>query len=524
MSNSPCTYIQRLGGTELIKDYLSESSVLKPFITDFPSYEAINEGVLGRDFGSDRRLRLHHAIEQQYARTGQSAPQSWEKVKDANTFTITTGHQLNLFGGPKYFIYKIVSVIKTAKRLNEMQDKHVFLPIFWMASEDHDFEEINQVSVFGEEIKASQSYTGPVGRLKPHIFEEAFSALKEVLGTSKEAHELISAFDQAFKQGNWADFTRSWVQELFGDEIVIVDGDDATLKELFLPIIEREFKEQVVDTFVSRTSEELESLGYHRQVNHRSINLFYIEDGIRERIDVVNNSYKIHNQDIDLSDEDVASRPERISPNALMRPVYQELILPNAAYIGGPGELAYWFQLKPLFQELGVSFPILVLRDSFLFVREKDLKLLDELGMSLEDLQQREDDLQKAYISKNGLKQVDFKDEQAQLQAIAAQLMNKAGDLHRDYRSMIEAEKTRMEKFIAKLELRAMRDAKFREEVNIKKLLKLRSTYFPGGGLVERSSSFMEEYLLLGKTPYFKSLMDSSDVMDSRIKVITVNK
>lgn len=519
-----CEYIDRAGGTKLIKDYLSGSPNLKEFVKDFPSVDSILDVARNHSYSDENRQLLYDAICRQYEKCGLEVPDFWKEITSANSFTITTGHQLNLFGGPKYFIYKIISVIKLARELNEKQKDLNFLPVFWMATEDHDFEEINKVKVFNEIIGAKEDQTGPVGRVEVSHFSEAFEELKKALGTSKEAGELISMFNEAFKQKTWADFTRFWVDQLFGGEIVIVDGDDQELKKLFVPVAQREMNEQITDKMVTITNDKLESEGYHIQVGHRSVNLFYIEDGVRERIGHYNGEFKVHNLPKSIEPNDIINHPGSISPNALLRPVYQETILPNVAYVGGAGELAYWFQLKILFGGLNTTFPILVLRDSFVFVSQKDKEQLKNLGMFLEDLQLPEDELKKLYISRNGLKNIDFEPERSGLNEIYDQMESKISEMHRDYQQMIEAEKARMRKFIDKMELRALRDAKFKEETNLRKLIQLRNKYFPGGGLVERTSSFMEEYLELGKATYLDQLMAASNTLDSRIKVLTVNK
>lgn len=524
MSNPACAYITRSGGTKLIKDYLSGSSELKEFIVDFPSIESLLGKAKNHSFSVEDRQDLFDAINNQYERTGIAAPDFWKEIKQQNSFTVTTGHQLNLFGGPKYFIYKIISVLKLARDLNEKQSEFNFIPVFWLASEDHDFKEINRVQVFDQVIQAEDNQSGPVGRVEASHFKNALKELQETLGTSTEAVRITEMFSKAFEQRSWAEFTRIWVDHFFEGKVIIVDGDDAVLKKKFLPLAIREMKEHITDREVSLTNKKLESLGYHTQVGHRKINLFYLEDGIRERIVDVNSKYKINNTSREISIADLEKNPQQISPNALLRPVYQETILPNVAYVGGAGELAYWFQLKGVFDSFNTSFPILVLRDSFLFIRQKDKESLGKTGLEVKDLQLHPDELKRLYISANDLKEVDFKKEKAVLEDIFKSMDDKIANMHRDYHQMIEAEKARMRKFIDKMELRAFRDAKFREENNIRKLLKIRETYFPGGGVAERTTSFMEDFLLLGKENYMASLMSASNALDSRIKIMTVNK
>lgn len=520
MTYSDCDYIPFVGGSKLMRDYINQSEDVKDFIRDFPSKELMVEIARNHSFTSRQRKVLFDAISAQYKIANIASPSILNSVLDNNCFTITTGHQLNIFGGPKYFIYKIVSAFKLANEMNAYQSEFNYLPVFWMASEDHDFDEINRVKLYGETLQAKQTFNGPVGRLESAKFKEVFDELKKILGTSENALDLITMFDEAFSQLSWANFTRYWVNQLFDGKVIILDGDDAQLKKEFSSIVKRELEEGITDVEVSIANQKLASKGYHTQVAHREINLFYIDNNVRERIVRSEDGFRVINQKVRFELGEVDQIVTSISPNALLRPVYQETILPNVAYLGGAGELAYWLQLKGVFEKFETSFPALIVRDSFLFVKESDEKQLRDLGLELSDLSQDDDQIIREYINRNDLVKVDFKEELANLNLAMDDILSKVKGLNRDYQSMVEAKRQQMKNFVDKLELRAYRDAKFREEVNLKKITQLKKSYFPGGGLIERSTSFMEEYIEMGKLDYFDNLMKYSDPLDARIKVI----
>lgn len=516
--------VPKIGATKLLSDYLSGDATLESFITAFPSPENIVEQAREKSADNVDRKALVRSIRTQYDRSGILVPQFLDELLNDHSFTITTGHQLNLFGGTKYYIYKIVSVLKLCKELNELESGFKFLPVFWMATEDHDFAEINVTTVNGRRFSAEYNFNGPVGRLDPQVFRTCLEDLRATIGSTTEGDLLCEIFQRAFEtQSTWADFTRYWVNEFFDGQVIIVDGDDAELKRKMTSVFEKELTEQITERNVESVNQQLEALGYHQQVVHRPINLFEIDDISRERIYKSQSEFGVVNKQGTRTLNELMDHPEKISPNALLRPVFQEVVLPNVAYIGGGAEVAYWMQLKQLFDELNIPFPIILLRDVVLFAEQKDLDELEKLSIRIEELAHDKDALTKIYLERNQSIQLAFNSESGELVNIFKTIQHKSSELHRDYSQMIEAEKARLMKFFKKLDLRVMRDAKFREQVNLNKLFKIREKYFPNGVLIERKTSFIEELILLGKENYLSALMEYSDPLDGSIKVMVVS-
>ncbi len=378
----------------LMIDYLAEKEILKPFFSRFPRIENFEEQFCEKKefFSKKKREVLVASLTKQYEgfEVSKLTQQNIDLLLNDNTFTITTGHQLNLFTGPLYFLYKIVSTVNLSEDLNKKYSKQHFVPIYWMASEDHDFSEINYFNLFGNKMGWSHESGGAVGELDTCGLNKLLESLKPKFGTSENAKKLIDLFSRSYlNHDNLSDATRYIANELFAEYgLVILDGNDRELKEEFAPFAQNELFDNKSFSIINETTNRLEAIDYKKQVHPREINLFYIIEGIRERIIedqglfIINNTALVFSRDEILVE--LKNHPERFSPNALLRPLYQEVVLPNLCYIGGGGELAYWFQLKDYFKSMEVTFPILLLRNSLLLVPQKiSKKNVLELGTSI---------------------------------------------------------------------------------------------------------------------------------------------
>lgn len=150
---------------KLFLDYITKNETLATFYNQFPDIEGFRKAIQSRNFTQEKRQTLVSALEKQYSNLD-SKP-DFSILLDDNTFTVTTGHQLNIFTGPLYVIYKIVTIINLAKRLKTEFPDYNFVPVYWMASEDHDFEEISVFNLFGKNYKWETTQKGAVGRMNP---------------------------------------------------------------------------------------------------------------------------------------------------------------------------------------------------------------------------------------------------------------------------------------------------------------------------------------------------------------------
>lgn len=336
-------------------------------------------------FSIEKRDTLVQALKQQYKGFEISIPvkENIEALREGNSMTIVTGHQLCLAGGPLFLFYKISSVIACACELNRKQNGVRYIPVFWMASEDHDLKEISEFYFKGERIHLGVEAHGMAGEFPTVFFREWLNELK---GQSNEFMDLLKSAYSKYERN--ADAIRYWVNAVFGEDgLICIDANSAELKELARPLFEKELQTLFIHEAVERNNEKLKLKGFEPAINPRSCNLFLIQDGIRERLERVGNEFRTVTSHQYYSIEQLKSNLTIISPNVLCRPMYQECILPNAAYIGGPGELAYWIQLEDAFLQAGIDFPKLLHRNSATLIKKRDFEFMQKHQLDWKELQ-----------------------------------------------------------------------------------------------------------------------------------------
>ncbi|TVZ55354.1 bacillithiol biosynthesis cysteine-adding enzyme BshC [Lutibacter sp. Hel_I_33_5] len=490
-------------------DYLDQKEIIQPFYNNFPDLEGFKKQIEEKRHSElvseSHRKVLGDALKNQYlsVKTSEETQQNIESLQKENTFTITTGHQLNLFTGPLYFLYKIISTINLAEELTDKFPKQNFVPIYWMATEDHDFDEINYFNFNHKKVQWNRKDGGGVGRFSTEGLQEVFDEFSKHLGNSKNAIYLKGLFSEGYlKHNNLADATKYIANELFGKYgLIIIDADDVSLKKLFIPFVEKELSEQVSFKEVSATNTEFEK-HYKVQVNPREINLFYLTNEIRERIVFDDNLYKVKNTAIVWSKSELLNHlnevPERFSPNVIMRPLYQEVILPNLCYIGGGGEIAYWLQLKAYFEKVNVPFPILLLRNSVQVITEKQFKKLEKLNISLEEIFIKQQDLLKKKVTENSEVSVDFSKQKEFLKNQFSALKEIAKQTDVSFVGAVNAQERKQVKGLENLEKRLLKAEKRKQKELVSNITELQNQLFPNQSLEERQSNFSEYYLEFG--------------------------
>ena len=287
-----------------------------------------------------------------------------------------------------YFIYKIASTIKIAQQLKAQFPENHFVPVYWMASEDHDFEEVNHIYLWGKMLQWQTESKTAVGYLDPKNLENVIAELEILLGTSQNSAEILALFKQAYLQHNTlSQATRFLVHALFKDfGLVILDADDADLKRNFIPVFERDIFDNSNFQNINQTVQQLEK-EYKIPVKPREINVFWLDANIRTRIIQNGESFEAKDAGKSWNKEELLKElhenPQHFSPNVVLRPMYQETILPNLAYIGGTNEIAYWLELKNAFEENKIFYPMLVVRDSALWIGKGSVKTLTSFAFCL---------------------------------------------------------------------------------------------------------------------------------------------
>ena len=432
-----------------------------------------------------------------------------------------------MFTGHLYFIYKIISVINTTKILAEKYPEYQFVPVYWMATEDHDFDEINHFHLQNKTICWNSSQTGMTGNFNTETLDEVFNIFEKTIGLGEKANYLKCLFRNSYlKNTNLALATRFLVNSLFQEYgVVVIDGNDPSLKMQFAPFIERELMQNVSFQEVTKTIRDIQVIdnSYPIQVNPREINLFYLTDNGRNRIVKNDGVFKVLQTDISFSEEEilkeVKSHPERFSPNVIMRPVYQEVILPNLAYIGGGGEIAYWLELKGLFDFERIPFPILMLRNSVLLITENQYNKIEKLKVSIEDLFLKPSDLKNKKTKEFSEFPIDFTPQRNFLINQFSDLYKIAEQTDPSFKNAVKAQEVKQLKGLEMLEKRLLKaqNRKFSdvlERINI-----LQSELFPNGTLQERFSNFSDFFLEQGKD-FIPNLIEELNPFDNRFLVI----
>jgi bacillithiol biosynthesis cysteine-adding enzyme BshC len=486
-----------------MNDYLDQKTNLQPLYNRFPTLENFEKQILEKqaNFDDTSRKTLVTVLQKQYLNIETSAltNQNIQALSNTNTFTVTTGHQLNLFSGPLYFLYKIISTINLTTELKAKYPTYQFVPIYWMATEDHDFEEINYFNFKGKKFHWNRESTGPVGRLSTEGLDEFLEIFALEMGSSLNANALKKLFEDAYiNHDNLADATRHLANALFGiNGLVILDGDSQDLKRNFIPFIKEELLNQSSHSLVLETAEKLKD--YTIQVNPREINLFYIEDNLRERIVFENNTYKVNHTKIEFSQTEILAllqnHPEKFSPNVIMRPLYQEVILPNLCYIGGGGEIAYWLELKAFFASAKVTFPMLLLRNSVLLATEKQAKKADKLDLIWANLFSKQVDLINSKTKQLSEFPIDLTNLKEQLQKQFETLNKIVLQTDASFSGAVKAQEVKQNKGLENLEKRLLKAQKRKLSDILERITDLQNELFPNHSLQERQANFSEFYL-----------------------------
>jgi len=532
MSKSTISYQKTGYFSKLMCDYLNKETALDDFYGNFPEIENFEMQVEAKkaSFDSSLRNRLVAQLKKQYAHLepSEATRQNIDSLISDDTFTITTGHQLNLFTGPLYFLYKIISVINLSEDLKKKYPKNHFVPVYWMATEDHDFDEINYFNFKGKKIVWERESGGAVGELSTEGLGHVLQILKAEFGATTNAKYLLNLFEEAYvKHDNLADATRYLGDTLFKEQgLVIVDGNDKELKKAFIPFAEKELTGQISHQYITETTKRLTGLGYPEQVHPREINLFYLTEGLRERIIERDGTFYVNETNLSFSAseilEELRSNPERFSPNALLRPLYQEVILPNLCYVGGGGELAYWFQLKDYFENVGVVFPVLLLRNSVLLSSEKFSEKLEKLAVDIEQLFLDQNALRSAYTRQLSTIAIDFSKQKSYLEQQFKELYELAAKTDESFVGAVAAQEKKQRNGLDHLEKRLLKAQKRNLADTLDRLTIIQDDLFPKHSLQERTVNFSEMYLEYGDL-LLELLQEKLNPLEHKFTILTLS-
>jgi bacillithiol biosynthesis cysteine-adding enzyme BshC len=329
--------------------------------------------------------------------------------------------------------------------------------------------------------------------------------LKALLGESENGAYIYQQIEAAYTgHALYADATIDLVNRLFGKYgLVALNMNVPAFKRLFIPIMREELFQQSSQALIAATQDALTAAGFFGQAHARDINLFYLQAHRRDRIVREGDFFSILNTDLKFTpsemEAELEAHPERFSPNVVLRPLFQELILPNLAYVGGGGEIAYWLERKSQFTHFRLNYPMLVRRNSVLWIDKATSSRMDKLGLRVQDLFVDTEFLIRQYVALHSEGELSLKEEMILLQALFEQVRRKALSVDPTLEKAVLAEAVKQEKVLEQLEGRLVRAEKQKHETGINQIRSLKEKLFPGNGLQERVDNFLNFYMKYGE-------------------------
>lgn len=515
--------------SKLVQDYVDQSEKLTPFIAHHPTINGIKEAVESRkQFATNRELLVQELRKQyQIVETSEAVQKNIGSLLSADTFVITTAHQNNIFTGPLYFIYKIIHAIKLANHLTETLPGHKFVPVYYIGSEDADLDELNNINLGGEKIVWNTKQKGAVGRMKvDKNLLQLIDTIEGQLAVLPRGSEIIQLLRTSYAHhDDMQTATFKIVNALFANYgLIVLLPDNANLKRQMIDVFEDDLLHQTASAIVENTSSKLGQL-YKVQAHPRDINLFYLQDDIRERIELKHDRYEVLNTKISFTKEqllgELRNHPERFSPNVILRGLYQETILPGVAFIGGGGELAYWLELKDLFDHYKVPYPVQVLRNSFLIIEEKWKEKAERLQLTIEDLFLPERDLINKLVRRDSDKKLRLNGTMTDTEKLYEAIKDQAASIDVTLGRHVESLKTITLHRLKELEKKMLRAEKRKFSDQQRQVEKIKMALFPNKGLQERHDNMLYYYAKWGRL-FIKNLYDHSMTFEQEFVVLEV--
>ncbi len=513
---SPLAFSQTATLPPLLLNYLQQNKKTEAFYDFFPDekgFSALLKTAPYKNFDHQQLSQILLKQSRQVENTSEQTLSNLQLLGQKNTFTITTGHQLCLFTGPLYFAYKIISTVNLARDLKQRFPEHNFVPVYWMASEDHDFEEVASFHVNGQTLTWQSGQKGAVGDFNTQELRALLPQLKEALGISASSKYLLELFEKAYlKHDTLALATRYLVNELFGHYgLVCLDGNDADFKKQLKDVLRKDIFENRPYTLVSQSIKALEAQGYPAQVNPRPINCFFMDTQLRARIEKKGDAFELVGANRAFTKAEleaiIETEPERLSPNVVLRPVYQQLILPNIAYLGGPGELAYWLEFKAMFDDLQVFFPVLMPRNFISVIDKPTQTKIKKLGFSTADFFKPEEELIKEHLVHiNAVFAMEA--ETRQVADLYTDLEKRVVAIDPTLSKHLLATKQRALHQLESISQKATRALKKKSEAQIRQIEHVKQALFPKSVPQERYENFASQYLKYG--PGFFAAVEQS--------------
>lgn len=502
----------------LVDDYIQHHSAIRHLYQHSPAVDSFIDAITAKKNRPVNRQQLVQVITEQYALLPkhESVTTNISDLLHENTFTVTAAHQPCLFLGPLYNIYKICHVIKLAKQLSQQYPGYKFVPVFWLGTEDHDVEELSHTFVNGKKLVWENPGTGASGKWST----ASFTQLQIEGNWNTGNNDLDKILEHALHAcQTFGAFTQYLIHELFKNHgLVVLDQNHPLLKKQFSSIIADEIFNQRAQQVLQPTVNFLEQ-NYKAQAKPRDINFFYLHNNSRERIlfDSSTQTYTVNNTPLRFTKnelaEQIAQQPERFSPNVILRPLYQETVLPNLAFVGGAGELSYWLELNPIFEYYEIPYPVQILRNSATIVATTSKRKADKSGLSVIQFFNSVDSLTNTYIQQSINTDLLFAEEKEKLASLFEVVIAKAEATDVTLKNSAAAEKQKALSALENIASKMLKAEKRKQETAIQQIQSVYENFWPGGVLQERRENFIPFYT----STFFETLINAFDAFEPKM-------
>lgn len=428
-------------------------------------------------------------------------------LKNEDVYTVVTGQQVSLYGGPLFTVYKIITAIITADKLSNEFGKKV-IPVFWIADEDHDYAEVSSISVPNGDQTAEYALkrdNAVQNRVVEKMLNESLNDLKgkirENLPDTDFSFGLWALLDQCYNsEETFGSSFGKLILKIFGKHGLILAGSNHdSIKRLVVEPLVRSVKSSSVhQQTLKNTTESLTEHSYHSQVTVQSSNLFHIgKDGSRLKLQNEGDKWILDDNEKSWSTEelirDIETSPEKFSPNVFLRPIIQNHILPVISYVAGPGEIAYYAQMRAYHHQFDIGMPVITPRISATLIESSIDRIVDKLPFSIQDYVDRIEDLEKDFLNKSDTPDLEylFKSWKKSITDHSKDSISKVSDIDPTLKKSADKTVTQFFTELDKLKGKLYRSIKESEKVQIQRIQRVQNSLYPNRKLQEREVAFI---------------------------------
>ncbi|HKL15126.1 MAG TPA: bacillithiol biosynthesis cysteine-adding enzyme BshC [Balneolaceae bacterium] len=494
--------------SKLFQHYTSGDGTINDFFETPPVHsDSVAESISSFKFLGDREVSVSmlESFNKAFLDSDVTKAQI-EKIKTNDSLTVVTGQQVTIFGGPLYTVYKTITAILYSKRLERESNRPV-VPVFWIADEDHDIDEVSKLFLPDSQDTTEITYshksydeappasTIELGNELNNVWNQLNDALDQtdfstrLMDDIRACYRSDKTFGKAFSE---------LLMTYFGKHGLLIAGSlntdvKTSCKHLLKTAVtsRKDITEALDDTTYA-----LKEAGYHDQVQVQPSNLFYItESGERIKLQFTGDTWSIPGKKWTEEEllNSIESQPENFSPNVFLRPILQDYILPVAAYVGGPGEIAYYAQMKEFYGCFGFKMPIILPRFSLTIVESAIDRILDKLPFEWQTYRNRIEDLEKEFVERTESVDIEklFGIWRSQIDELSRAKRDEVGEVDPSLKGSVGKAKAAYFSELDKLKGKVYRSVKEQENVQLDRIKKIKTNLFPNGNLQEREVAFI---------------------------------